>query len=144
MNLLTKMQASSTCILTHCAYNLFLTCIARKREMPLSETNLTSIQTNPHHTHLWTCNVCALALHVLLYCPVSCDNQNKVVVVATTVLSRAALGTTLAHPCSITTNPIFRNLQLLRRLIPLRCTSSLISRMLELGEHVLCAYLRVK
>lgn len=63
--------------------------------MPLGEMNSTSIQTNPHHVYLQTCSACVLVLQVLLYRPASCDNQNTVVMVATTVLSHAALGTTL-------------------------------------------------
>jgi hypothetical protein len=72
-----------------------VTCITRKREMPLSEMNLTSIQTNPHHIHLWACRVCAIVLQAYLYRPEFFDNQNTVVVVATTVMSCAALGATL-------------------------------------------------
>ncbi|KAH8621745.1 hypothetical protein IG631_23622 [Alternaria alternata] len=57
--------------------------------MPLSEMNLASIQTNPHHTHLWTCSVCALVLRVFLCRLAPCDDQNTVVVVATTAMSHA-------------------------------------------------------
>ncbi|KAH8621670.1 hypothetical protein IG631_23547 [Alternaria alternata] len=67
----------------------YVTCIARRREMPLSEMNPASIQTNPHHIRLSACSVCALVLQAFLYRPTSCDSRNAVVVIATTAMSHA-------------------------------------------------------
>jgi hypothetical protein len=76
-------------------FTVCLTCTARNRERPLSEMDPASIQINPHHVCLWSCSVCTLALQAFPCHPASCNNQNTVVVAATTVMSRAALGTTL-------------------------------------------------
>lgn len=54
--------------------------------------NPTLIETHPHHIHLWTST---LVLQIFLHRPSSYDNQNTVVVVATTVMSCAALRSTL-------------------------------------------------
>jgi hypothetical protein len=76
-------------------YSSIAKSVIRRRQMPLSEMDSTSVRINPHHIHLWTSSVCALVLQILLYRSASCDNRDTVVVVVTTVLSRAALGTTL-------------------------------------------------
>ena len=70
-----------------------MTCIARKREVPLVEMNRDSLQINLYH--LQTYSVSVLIREIFLYRLASFDNQNKVIVVATAVLSCAALRTTL-------------------------------------------------
>jgi hypothetical protein len=76
-------------------YNAIVKSVIREREMPLSEMDSASVHINPHHIHLWIPSVCALFLQILIYRSASCDNWDTVVVVVTTVLSRAAPGTTL-------------------------------------------------